>query len=273
LGWYTLFVAGKVGKGVNVHTTKGAPDDFSYVTLGRQLLFGTSKNFTAAFWAKLNSNTGDPSFLGNKNWNSGGNTGFVIATAGDNRIQWNLNTIGGARKDYDSAGGFFADAAWKHIVVSFDRAGTAETWVDGVKINATDISGNAGQDLDTADLALNIGQDGTGTYTDGGGVYHNADMDEVAIWNRILGDAEIVDVYNKGVAGAQLLTATVVAPSLSVARNGSNLTINWPAAAVGYVLESVSAIGGTWTPVPGVVGNTATVPAGTGQAYFRLRHP
>jgi hypothetical protein len=199
------FVQGAVGQAVNVRTTSAG--EFSYVTLGRQLLFSSNVNFTVSFWAKINSNTGDPSFIGNKNWNSGGNVGFVLATAGDNRIQWNLNTVGGARKDYDSAGGVFANGVWKHIVVSFDRSGNAETWADGVRLNSTSISGNAGQVIDTPNLALNIGQDGTGTYTDGGSVFHNVDMDEVAIWTRILSDAEIVQAYNRGVAGQALIPA------------------------------------------------------------------
>ena len=33
----------------------------------------------------------------------------------------------------------------------------------------------------------------------------------------------------------------------------------------------VSKVNGTWTPVPGVTGNSATVPIGAGNSYFRLR--
>jgi hypothetical protein len=201
------FVAGKVGKAVNVRTVVGG--EFSYVSLGRQILFGTNVNFTVAFWAKVNSLSGDPSFLANKNWGGGGNVGFVLASDNDRRIQWNLNTVGGARADFDSAGGFFTDATWKHVVVSFDRNGPAETWIDGVKVNSKSIAANAGQSLDTPTLDLNIGQDGTGTYTDGGGVFHNFDMDEFALWTRILSDSEIASAYNKGVAGQALVVATV----------------------------------------------------------------
>jgi len=39
-----------------------------------------------AFWAKLDAWTGDPSFIGNKDWNSGSKVGWVVATAGDGRI-------------------------------------------------------------------------------------------------------------------------------------------------------------------------------------------
>ncbi len=245
------FVAGKVGQAVNVRTT--AAGEFSYVTLGRQLLLSSNVNFTVAFWAKLNSNTGDPSFIGNKSWASGGNVGFVIATAGDNRVQWNLNTVGGARKDYDSAGGIFADSAWKHVVVSFDRNGAAETWVDGVRLDSRSIAGNAGQVLDTPNLDLNIGQDGTGTYTDGGGVFHNADIDEVAIWGRILTDEEIVRSFTRGSAGQSLLPVAAAVTAVGTP----------PAGLSGATLTNVVVDAATRTI-------TADIPAGSDLGFLTI---
>jgi hypothetical protein len=245
------FVTGKVGQAVNVRTVAGG--EFSYVSLGRQILFGTNVNFTAAFWVKVNSNTGDPSFLGNKNWGSGGNIGFVIASAGDNHFQWNLNTEGGARKDFDAAANTLPLETWKHVVVSFDRNGNAESWIDGVRINSTSIAANNGQSLDTPTLELNIGQDGTGAYTDGGSVFHNADMDEVAIWTRILSDDEIVRAYTKGNAGQALITA---APALSA--------------------SGVPPVGLSGATLTNIIVDTATrtisadVPAGSDQGYLTL---
>lgn len=245
------FVAGRVGQAVNVRTT--SEGEFSYVSLGRQILLSSNVNFTVAFWARINSNTGDPAFIGNKSWNSGGNTGFVVATGGDNRIQWNLNTVGGARRDYDSAGGIFADAAWKHIVVSFDRDGNAETWVDGARIDARSIAANAGQSLDTADLALNIGQDGTGSYTDGGGVFHNVDIDEVAIWTRILSDDEVVAVHARGVAGQALVAAPQAVTAVGVP----------PAGLTGATLTNVVVDPATRTI-------TADIPAGSEAGFITI---
>lgn len=264
------FVPGRVGQAVNVRTTQGG--DFSYVSLGRQLLFGTNQNFTVSFWAKLNANTGDPSFIGNKNWNSGGNTGFVIATAGDNRVQWNLNTVGGARKDYDSAGGHFANQTWRNVVVSFDRNGTADTWVDGVRLNGTSISANLGQSLDTADLSLNIGQDGTGSYTDNGGVFHDADLDEVAIWNRILSDEEIARAFQHGTAGTALVTpdTTPTAVVASVSRTGGNLILNWTGGNGPFRVQTAAALGGAWVDAATVNERTATLPINGSAAFVRV---
>ena len=245
------FVAGKVGQAVNTRTVNTG--EFSYVTLGRQILFGTNVNFTASFWVKVNSNTGDPSFLGNKNWNSGGNVGFVIATGGDNHFQWNLNTVGGGRKDFDAAAGTLPLDTWKHVVVSFDRSGNAESWIDGNRINSTSIVANAGQSFDTADLSLNIGQDGTGTYTDGGGVFHNSDIDEVAIWTRILSDEEIVRTFTKGSAGQALVSAAPAQTASGVPPVGFG----------GVTLTNVVVDTATRTI-------TADVPAGTEQGYLTI---
>ena len=42
----------------------------------------------------------------------------------------------------------------------------------------------------------------------------------------------------------------------------------------GYVLESsASLINPNWTPVPGVVNNSVTIPIGAGNSFFRLKTP
>ena len=61
-------------------------------------------------------------------------------------------------------------------------------------------------------------------------------------------------------------------PILSTAQNGNQLTITWPADATGYTLESSTTMAnGSWQTVPGVVGNSTTVPIGTGNSFYRLK--
>lgn len=59
-------------------------------------------------------------------------------------------------------------------------------------------------------------------------------------------------------------------PTLTVARNGAQLTISWGSEFTGYTLESSAAFGGAWSPVNGVVNNSVQVPIGTGNQFFRL---
>jgi len=67
-------------------------------------------------------------------------------------------------------------------------------------------------------------------------------------------------------------------PTLSVARSGNNITISWPAAASGFILESTaSLLPGNWSPVTTppvvVVGDQATVTIAVsgGASFYRLR--
>jgi hypothetical protein len=46
---------------------------------------------------QLNSFSGDPSFIGNRNWNSRSNEGWIVATDGDGCIQWNYRSQGAPR--------------------------------------------------------------------------------------------------------------------------------------------------------------------------------
>jgi len=215
------FVAGKVGSGALSFTSKKDGTSFNYVTLGNpaDLNFGSSTSFSVSYWAKLapGSWTGDPAFLSNKDWGSGNNQGWVIATDGDGRLQWNLggklDNSNGDRKDFDSPGGVFSDGNWHHIAVTFDRAGAGIAYVDGKKFASREATPRSeipiatpANNLSTpAGKSTNIGQDGTGKYTDGGGVgVDNGQIDEVAIWRRVLTAQEVTAVFDRGSRGQSL---------------------------------------------------------------------
>ncbi|MFZ9854313.1 MAG: LamG-like jellyroll fold domain-containing protein [Limisphaerales bacterium] len=209
-------VDGKLGKALEYTSLKDG-SSFNYVKVGGTPIDFSTTDFTVAFWAKLNTWEGDPGFIGNKNWNSGSNPGWVIATAGDGRIQWNIADEGRTRKDYDSAGGLFNDGTWHHVTVVFSRAGNAVTYFDGIEVNATSIAG-LGKTGTPADLALNIGQDGTGTYTDGGGVgVDKGQIDDVAIWTRTLSAAEVATIVVGGNNGKPL--SALVPPTVDLAKD------------------------------------------------------
>lgn len=52
-------------------------------------------------------------------------------------------------------------------------------------------------------------------------------------------------------------------PTLSVATDGANITLSWPVAYTSFVLQSATAIGGSWSPVNGVNNNSVTLPINT----------
>jgi hypothetical protein len=261
------YAAGKIGKAVHI------PSGADYVTLGSpaDLNFGTSTDFTIAFWANLQAWGGDPSFIGNKDWNSGGNQGYVLATDDDAHFQWNLAGAPGSRKDYDGPPGVLTNG-WHHVAVVFWRTGNAMTYIDGVLADSRPMTANQ-NNLDTpAAMATNIGQDGTGTY---GSAFSNLDMDDTGIWRRALTVQEVAAIYAAGQAGKDLSTAAVTPPAQisikSVGVASGNITITWDAAADVRLQKAASLTNPDWQPVPNTAGvGTFTEPAqGTG-AFYRL---
>jgi hypothetical protein len=259
---------GKIGSGALVVNSKKDGSSFNYVTLGTPdlLKFGTNTDFTVSFWANYKTWTGDPSFVSNKDWNSGGNTGFVIATHDDGRLQWNYRVTGGAaRKDYDGPAGTFTGGGWHHVVVSFARNGDAKSYVDGKLVNATAIGPSTG--TIESGLPVNVGQDGTGKYTDGGAVGNeNALIDDVAIWRRILSDADVQKIFAAGQSGMSF-DGSGGGPRLSVGRSAAGLSITWSG---GGALEAADSVSGPWLPVANATSPFTVQPSGT-QKFYRLR--
>lgn len=62
------------------------------------------------------------------------------------------------------------------------------------------------------------------------------------------------------------------APTLTVTRGTSDITLSWPASSTGYVLETKSSLGAaSWEAVPGVTGNSHKVSTTGAGGFFRLK--
>jgi hypothetical protein len=84
-------------------------------------------------------------------------------------------------------------------------------FVDGQLATSANVAPDAGKTVGSADtaLAVNLGQDGTGGYTDGGGAAAiNMIMDDVGVWNRALAPSEAASIYVQGQTGKDLTTAS-----------------------------------------------------------------
>ena len=97
------FAAGQVGSGAVRCINVRSSSSYNYVTLGdsSSLPFGQTTDFTVAFWMKTERVSGDPAVVGNKDWGSGGNTGWLVGTQTDGRIEWNYKRSTENRKDLD----------------------------------------------------------------------------------------------------------------------------------------------------------------------------
>ena len=215
------FETGFLGQAIHVissGTPQNAPATNNYVTLGypNDLNFGSdlggaASDFSFSFWTKINFQNDDKPFMGNKDWDSGSNPGWVLATQG-NGMKWNyrddaINSpgVGSLRRDSHSVAPQLEDGGWHHVVVTMARHSFGRIYVDGVLMDqsalGTDSLTNIVGSADTGGLgwSVNIGQDGTGTYTDGGsGAAVDMLVDDLAIWRRVVTDQEALGIFNAG---------------------------------------------------------------------------
>jgi hypothetical protein len=254
---------GKIGKAVHI------PSGFDYVTLETpaDLNFGTDTDFSISFWAQTIGWSSDPVYIGNKNWNSGGNQGYVLATDSDLHFQWNLAGSPGTRKDYDGPAGALSNG-WHHVVVTFHRAGMATSYIDGSQVNYKWLTANKNNVDTPAGLATNIGQDGTGTY---GASFSDMDMDDVGIWRRVLTPQEVAAIYTAGGNGKDLSTVQVSSetPVMSIVRGDGSVTLSWTG---GGTLQTAPTISGPWTDATSQA-NPQVVPTSGSSSFWRVKTP
>lgn len=260
------FVAGAVGSGAMLATTVNAETTYNYATLGTQLNLAPAQNFSVSLWVKISSLSGDPGLLGNKDWNSGGNPGFVLFTTGARRARWNYRNADSPRIDSNVPPEAFPTDVWGHMVVTYDRAGNASTYVNGNLIDVRAL-GPVGTVFQAEGLNLNIGQDGTGTY----GSDQVAAYDEVALWNRVLTQQEVAAVYQAGAAGRSF---TVNPPAGDVSVGASlvegAVALSWTGGSAPYLVQFQPTLGGTWIDLATTSDTALTVPVvGTG-GFFRV---
>lgn len=155
--------------------------------------FGAQEDFTIEFWVKANAAFGsDPTFISNKNWNSGLNAGYVIsAQAGQ---FWKVN-IGDGVNRLDIQGGYIRPGDWHHLAVSFDRDGLMTAYEDGAVVGSANMIsiGN----INTA-FPLVINQDGTTTYT------HNfaGSYKDIRIWSAAIPQEALLQWANAPVTAS-----------------------------------------------------------------------
>lgn len=143
----------------------------------------TYPEFTIDMRVKSPGWSGDPSIISNKNWNSGGNKGFVLAANGSG---WKFN-IGDGSNRIDINGGSINDNEWHHLAVTYSKNGIKRVYQDGSIINTSTavLSGDV-----ISGLGLAIAQDGTNTY----GLDFPGSIAEVRIWSDTLTTIEIEDL-------------------------------------------------------------------------------
>ncbi len=177
-----------------------------YIVLGEagDITYGTG-DFSISFWMKTLTLSGDPALMSNKDWDSGSNIGWVVAWggSGDGIYQWNLDTAGAGRNDYDPTGPETADGKWHLVTIAHDRQGMATFYIDGEFRGEVDISAHAGSSLD-AEFPTVIGNDGMQNYHDKWGEYTQCAFDDVRIFNYAVDSVKVAEIYTDFVDGVSI---------------------------------------------------------------------
>ena len=163
---------------------KGVDLSDGYVTL-KDVSVGTS-SFSVALWIKTNGVSSDPCIISNKDWNRGGNSGFVLSLRSDGDIKFNAGHNGN-RMDPAAGLPFDYQKGWMHVILVVDRkANKVRIYYDFNLDVESDIPAEL-RNVSFDALDLNIGQDGTGHYN----AKLAAQLDEVIITSDVLDDKDV----------------------------------------------------------------------------------
>lgn len=142
------------------------------------------QDFTVEFRVKTTGGGSDPAYIGNKDWNSGGNPGWVIFRTGTTTWRVNLgNGTSAGRRDL--SGGVINDDKWHMLSVTFNRKGSLILYQDGVQVAAQSTFATVAGSID-GPYPLVIGNDGTGNYNPTGANSINSYIADVRIWKTVL---------------------------------------------------------------------------------------
>ncbi|MBN8856785.1 MAG: Ig-like domain-containing protein [Sphingobacteriales bacterium] len=195
----------------------------SYAVLPRHNLLrpGLTQSFSFSFWTKLKAVGSDPVLFSNSDWDSGGNTGFVVATdgaltytgPGSSGRGWLVKVAArdetgtSARMDWRANEMIpqappLADEQWHMVTTVFDQtAKLLHVYLDGkeyTKATPFDLSILKAPLWDTVnDYPFTIWEDGTGGYNSGDDTRKALAglVDDVRIYTKALSAGEVNGIY------------------------------------------------------------------------------
>lgn len=136
--------------------------------------FGTSQDFSVEVRIRT-SIAADVSIVGNKDWGTGRNKGFVFSFSGGT---WKVNVgDGNSGTRVDVNGNIVSDNEWHTLSATFDRDGDLKLFEDGTLVGSSSLDG---LDDITTGLPFTIGADGLKGYE------YNGYIAEVRVFNTLL---------------------------------------------------------------------------------------
>jgi Concanavalin A-like lectin/glucanases superfamily len=215
------YVPGIVGKYAASFQNDGdpaAPPSDWAVSLGNiEWIYPGS--WTVSLWIQTQDQ--NPGIIGNKDWSSGDNVGWVIGTTTQNFL--NYRSLNAPR--HDEGNWDWRDGRWHHVAAVFYRDGNrVYTYVDGHQTDQAQFGITGLESLTPQDLQPNstvIGSSGNGAWS------AHALVDDAGIWTRSLDSDEILAIYSQGLRGLPL-TSAVAAMSQSPVILSEPQAQSWP---------------------------------------------
>jgi hypothetical protein len=221
--------------------TRTGVEQFS-AAAGSQITIPTNSDFNSAsgticFWMLANAPIPGPGSEGAILFDRRTTTGAVIVLHDDGSIFWQGQN--GSQNSFST--GYLPDGNWHHVAVTYGQttSDTISVYIDGALSASTPVT-NAWSWPLTQEIEIGESHDSYWQRYDG-------DMDDFRIYNRVLTDTEISQIY---ASGALVDTSALkVQYTFDSAIYGQSLV--WP---YGTLISSPSvAPGAVWTPVPGAL--------------------
>ena len=194
------YVDGVKGKAIHIQNgdvayTSSIAKQYVNFNKPADLQFGTD-DFSITFWYKGNSTKfTDGGVISNKSWSTGGNPGFIVAEY-DSKLTLNFTANGSSRADTADAP-ITNDHTWHHIAAVFDRSNKMSLYIDGEEFSSSDISSQAGKNIDAYDFIL--GADGLKKY----GI-EDVVIDELQVYRGVLPENQIISMCDSYILGTKI---------------------------------------------------------------------
>lgn len=168
------------------------PGEIEYIKIPKK---GTKldelADFTVELRVKPKDASSDPCIIGDKDWGSGGNPGWLLARQGS-AWQFNVADQDRNRKDIDLTSDWaIEDDLWHHIALTFDKDGEAIMYTDGVESARTTLGYGEDASFTSPYDHLSMGQDGTLNYGGGTNLWKGV-YDEVRMFDKVLDQSTLV---------------------------------------------------------------------------------
>ncbi len=149
------FVEGYFGKGVSLYDGHISIPDYAPGT----------DSFTVSLWVDTQGVNSDPPLFSNKDWSSGGNSGYALCLRSDGDVRFNVGD-GSNRMDMSHRLPDDFRTGWMHVALVVDReAGEVRIALDFGDFQTQALPETLKDDSFDAYNLLNLGQDGTGSYS------------------------------------------------------------------------------------------------------------